>query len=418
MSDMINEKENEIIQDTWIEVEIDPTPSSDTPSDTHISDDMINWTDIDDINEDLLRGIYGYGFEKPSPIQQKSIKPFLNKNDLIAQAQSGTGKTGAFTVSSLQTIDVNKDYTQALIMSPTRELSVQIFDVLNNLGTHMSGLKTHLLVGGSSINGDMDALRSNPHIVVGCPGRVHDMIRRSKLDASKLDLIVIDEADEMLSSGFKDQVYNIFQFLKNNVQISLFSATLPSEVQELANKFMRNPKKILVKAEALTLEGIKQYYVAVDNDTVKYDTLKDVYSCISVSQTIIYCNSIRRVEDLTHAMLQDGFPVTCIHGKMSHEDRSKSFKDFKNGSTRVLISTNLTSRGIDVQQVSTVINFDIPNDVHSYLHRIGRSGRWGRKGMGINFVSRYDIKMLKEIEEYYHTQIEELPADIMKKSDI
>jgi translation initiation factor 4A len=273
-------------------------------------------------------------------------------------------------------------------------------------------------VGGSSVNGDMDALRFNPHIVVGCPGRVHDMIRRSKLDANKLDLIIIDEADEMLSSGFKDQVYNIFQFLKNNVQISLFSATLPIDVQELANKFMRNPVKILVKADALTLEGIEQYYIAVDNDTVKYDTLKDVYSCISVSQTIIYCNSIRRVEDLTNAMIQDGFPVTCIHGKMSHEDRAISFQNFKNGSTRVLISTNLTARGIDVQQVSTVINFDIPNDVHSYLHRIGRSGRWGRKGMGINFVSRFDIKMLKEIEEYYHTQIGELPASIMKKSDV
>jgi translation initiation factor 4A len=221
----------------------------------------------------------------------------------------------------------------------------------------------------------------------------------------------------MLSSGFKEQVYNIFQFLKSNVQVALYSATLPLDVQELAGKFMRDPEKILVKSEALTLEGISQYYVAVDNDSVKYDTLKDLYAALSVSQSIIYCNSIRRVEDLAKAMEQDGFVVSYIHGKMSHEERNEAFKNFKNGNSRVLISSNLTARGIDVQQVSTVINFDIPRDVHSYLHRIGRSGRWGRKGMGINFISRFDIKMMKEIEGFYGTQIEELPASVITSTN-
>jgi translation initiation factor 4A len=177
---------------------------------------------------------------------------------------------------------------------------------------------------------------------------------------------------------------------------------------------MRDPEKILVKSEALTLEGIKQYYIAVESDAIKYDTLKDLYNCISAAQSIIYCNSIRRVEDLAHAMLDDGFAVSYIHGKMTPEERTESFQGFKTGSTRVLISSNLTARGIDVQQVSTVINFDIPRDVHSYLHRIGRSGRWGRKGMGINFVSRFDIKMLKEIEGFYSTQIEEMPSSIVE----
>ena len=373
-----------------------------------------SWNDIENIKPELLRGIYAYGFENPSPIQQKAILPAMEKKDLIAQAQSGTGKTGSFTISALQRVNTEENKTQVLIMSPTRELSSQIYSVLNSLGNNIPELKTHLLVGGSSIDGDISALKTFPHIIVGCPGRIHDMIRRNKLKARDLDFMIIDEADEMLSSGFKEQVYNIFQFLKSDVQIALYSATLPPDVQELAGKFMREPEKILVKSEALTLEGIKQYYVAVENDAVKYETLKDLFSCISVSQSIIYCNSIRRVEDLANAMTQDGFPVSFIHGKMSHDERNDAFKNFRSGKTRVLISSNLTARGIDVQQVSTVINFDIPRDVHSYLHRIGRSGRWGRKGMGINFVSRFDIKMLKEIETYYSTQIEELPSSVVE----
>ena len=373
-----------------------------------------SWNDIENIKPELLRGIFAYGFENPSPIQQKAILPALEKKDLIAQAQSGTGKTGSFTISALQCVDTTENKTQILIMSPTRELSTQIFNVLNDLGTNIENLKTHLLVGGNSIDGDIIALKKSPHIIVGCPGRIHDMIRRNKLKVLDLDFMIIDEADEMLSSGFKEQVYNIFQFLKSDVQVALYSATLPPDVQELAGKFMREPERILVKSEALTLEGIKQYFVAVENDATKYETLKDLYSCISVAQSIIYCNSIRRVEDLANAMSQDGFPVSFIHGKMSHEERNDSFKKFRSGATRVLISTNLTARGIDVQQVSTVINFDIPRDVHSYLHRIGRSGRWGRKGMGINFVSRFDVKMLKEIESYYSTQIEELPSSVVE----
>lgn len=373
-----------------------------------------SWNDIENIKPELLRGIYSYGFENPSPIQQKAILPAMEKKDLIAQAQSGTGKTGSFTISALQRVDTSENKTQILIMSPTRELSTQIFTVLNDLGTNISDLKTHLLVGGSSIDGDISALKKSPHIIVGCPGRIHDMIRRNKLKARDLEFMIIDEADEMLSSGFKEQVYNIFQFLKSDVQVALYSATLPPDVQELASKFMREPEKILVKSEALTLEGIKQYFVAVENDATKYETLKDLYSCISLAQSIIYCNSIRRVEDLANAMSQDGFPVSFIHGKMTHEERNDSFKKFRSGATRVLISSNLTARGIDVQQVSTVINFDIPRDVHSYLHRIGRSGRWGRKGMGINFVSRFDVKMLKEIEGYYSTQIEELPSSVVE----
>jgi superfamily II DNA/RNA helicase len=372
------------------------------------------WEDITNIKTELLRGIYAHGFENPSSIQQKAILPILSKKDVIAQAQSGTGKTGAFTISALQSLNMEKKTTQILIMVPTRELCTQITSVITTIGDFFNDLKIQMLVGGSSVDNDIRELRKNPQIIVGCPGRIHDMIRRNKLNAKDIDLLIIDEADEMLSSGFKEQVYNIFQFFKTDIQIALFSATLPSDVQSLADKFMREPLKILVKSEALTLEGIKQYYIAVENDEVKYATLKDLYATLSVGQSIIYCNSIRRVEDLAKAMKEDGFPVAYIHGKMTHEERRETFNSFKHGASRVLISSNLTARGIDVQQVSTVINFDVPRDVHSYLHRIGRSGRWGRKGMGINFVSKFDVRNLKEIETFYSTQIDEMPSSVLE----
>lgn len=373
------------------------------------------WENLD-CNASLLRGVYAYGFENPSPIQQKAIYPILDKKDIIAQAQSGTGKTGCFTIGVLERIDIAISKPQALILSPTRELSHQTNDVIRSIGKFYKSLKTQLLIGGTSIEKDIEALSSNPpHIIVGCPGRVHDMLRRGKLVTNNLKIIVLDEADEMLSQGFKEQVYNIFQFLNKDIQVALFSATLPESLAALTNKFMRDPIEILVKTQQLTLEGIKQHYVAVENDSQKYDTLKDLYSVFSLSQCIIYCNSVKRVQDLYDAMIEDNFPVCQIHSNMDKIEREKNFKDFSSGMSRVLISSNVTARGIDVQQVSTVINFDIPKCVYTYLHRIGRSGRWGRKGMGINFVTRRDARYMRDIEQYYHTDITELPASITDK---
>ena len=372
------------------------------------------FTSWDELNIDinLLRGIYAYGFEKPSPIQGKSIKTILNGKDIIAQAQSGTGKTAAFSVGALSHINIKEKHNQALIMAPTHELALQISSVISNLSSLMTGIVIKTIIGGSSIDEDALSMRENvPHIIVGCPGRVYDMIRRRHINANKLKIVVLDEADEMLSSGFKEQVYNIFQNLNKNAQIALFSATLPHNIFQITNKFMRDPVKICVKAESLTLEGIKQYFVAIEDDIQKYLTLKDLYQFISVSQCIIYCNSVKRVVDLYEAMKEDNFPVTCIHSNMTKLERETTFKDFRTGSARVLISSNVTARGIDIQQVSVVINFDLPRDIHTYLHRIGRSGRWGRKGTGINLITRRDISKLKEIESYYSTQIEELPCN-------
>tara|TARA_B100001123_G_C15281626_1_gene1014204 strand:- start:585 stop:1832 length:1248 start_codon:yes stop_codon:yes gene_type:complete len=373
------------------------------------------------LNTKLLRGIYAYGFEKPSAIQQKALYPMTKYDpprDIIAQAQSGTGKTGAFVTGILQIL-YNKKFneknkTQALILAPTHELANQIKLVFDSIGSFMK-IKTQLLVGGTSVELDKSKLINDiPHIVVGTPGRVHDMLRRKYLISSHINILVIDEADEMLSSGFKEQMYKIFQYMPNNIQVGLFSATMPEDLQELTEKFMRNPIKILVKNEELTLQGIAQYYINLENDVQKYETLKDLFSNLSISQAIIYCNSTRRVDDLQEAMLDDQFPVKKIHGRMTSEERKLTHKSFQSGDCRVLITSDLFARGIDVQQVSIVINFDIPRNEHTYLHRIGRSGRWGRKGVAINFQTKHDNTRLKNFEEYYNTEIKEMPTDYTK----
>lgn len=370
------------------------------------------WEDIPELNTQLMRGIYGYGFEKPSPIQQKSVLSIIDGRDVIAQAQSGSGKTGAFATGVLNRIRLDSKHPQALIMAPTHELANQIYGVVKDLGTQMTGLNLQLLIGGTSTEEDLAALKSTgPQVLIGCPGRVHDILRRQPAIGRGMQILVLDEADEMLSAGFNEQIYNIFQQLNTNVQVCLFSATMPPELHALSDKFMRNPVRILVKSEMLTLRGISQYHVALETDQDKYATLKDLFTRISVSQCIIYCNSIRRVSDLAEAMTNDGFPVCSIHSGMDKSVREKMYREFRSGAHRVLISSNVTARGIDIQQVSTVINFDMPRDVHTYLHRIGRSGRWGRKGSGVNFVTRRDFRKLKEIESYYGTFIPELPAD-------
>jgi superfamily II DNA/RNA helicase len=383
-----------------------------TETETEIPLKIFNTWDDFNLDINILRGIYSYGFEKPSPIQSKAIDPIRNGNDVIAQAQSGTGKTAAFSVGALSRINVSENTNQALIMAPTHELAQQISNVIANLSSMMEGIRIKTIIGGSSIFEDATEMRENPpHIIVGCPGRVYDMIRRRHINAKTLKILVLDEADEMLSSGFKEQIYNIFQYLNQDVQIALFSATLPNNIFQITDRFMRNPIKICVKAESLTLDGIKQYFVAVEDDRQKYVTLKDIYNSISMSSCIIYANSVKRVIDLYEAMKEDNFPVCCIHSSMEKSEREYAFKEFRSGSARVLISSNVTSRGIDIQQVSVVINFDLPRDIHNYLHRIGRSGRWGRKGTGINFITRRDIIKMKEIESYYATQIDELPAN-------
>jgi translation initiation factor 4A len=391
--------------------------------DTHIQE-FKNWDDIETISSNILRGIYAHGFEKPSPIQQKAIIPMTTtreikkgdekitrRPDIIAQAQSGTGKTGCFAVSTLSVIDEDVDKTQAIVLAHTHELASQIMEVFTSISS-FTKIRIQKLVGGTPVDDDKNALdAATPHIVVGTPGRVHDLIRRKYVKTDDVGLIVLDEADEMLTEGFKDQIYKIFQFMPNMIQIALFSATMPPELTALTKSFMEDPISILVKAEALTLQGIAQWLIRLENDEQKYLTLKDIYGGLTFSQTIIYCNSTKRVDDLHEAMLADGFSVGKIHGKMDELERKQVNKEFRSGKVRVLITSDLFARGIDIQQVSTVINFDMPKSEHTYIHRIGRSGRFGRKGVAINFSTKHDAGKVKRFEEYYNTQIIEMPAD-------
>jgi len=371
-----------------------------------------NWDDMD-LKHELLRGIYAYGFEIPSEIQKKAILPITKGNDVIAQAQSGSGKTGSFSIGILQKIDINLSKTQALILAPTHELAKQIAIVIQALGSHFDKpVQVKTLLGGTSIREDVQQMRENvPHIVVGCVGRVFDMLSKGHIIGQDLDMFVLDEADEMLSKGFGEQIRDMFQlFFRDNIQVVLFSATMPPDILRLTSQFMREPVKIMMKPEELNLKCIQQFYVAVQNDYVKFEVLKDLFSAISVSKCIIYCNSVRRVQELFFTMQKEEFSVVNIHSSMEKEEREKVFAQFRHGDARVLISSDITARGIDIQQVSTVINYDIPKCVHNYLHRIGRSGRWGRKGFAINLVTKQDIYDLHAIEKHYAITIDELPS--------
>ena len=300
---------------------------------------------------------------------------------------------------------------QALILAPTRELAQQIQKDVTALGDYMD-LEVHACVGGTAVRNDIRALQAGVHVVVGTPGRVYDMINRHALRLDYIRQFTLDEADEMLSRGFKDQIYDIFKFLHEEVQVCLFSATMPLDVLEVTDRFMREPVRILVKKDELTLEGIKQFYIAVDKEEWKLETLCDLYESITITQAIIYCNTRRKVDWLQENMQNRDFTVSCMHGDIDQRERDLIMREFRSGSSRVLITTDLLARGIDVQQVSLVINFDLPTNRENYIHRIGRSGRFGRKGVAINFLTDGDVRYLRDIEQFYRTEITEMPLDV------
>jgi len=369
---------------------------------------------FDDMNlkEDLLRGIYAYGFEKPSAIQSRAILPCIGGRDAIAQAQSGTGKTATFSITILEKIDIKLNATQALVLAPTRELAQQIQKVVLALGDYLKA-ECHACIGGTNVRDDQQKLQNTPpHVVVGTPGRVFDMINRGALGTDKIKMFVLDEADEMLSRGFKDQIYDVFRKMPEEIQVVLLSATMPQDVLEVTQRFMRDPVRILVKKEELTLEGIRQFYIQIDREEWKLDTLCDLYETLTITQAVIFCNTRRKVDWLTEKMGSRDFTVSAMHGDMNQQERDLIMREFRSGSSRVLITTDLLARGIDVQQVSLVINYDLPANRENYIHRIGRGGRFGRKGVAINFVTSEDTRSMEDIEKFYNTNIEEMPMDV------
>ena len=370
---------------------------------------MTSFDDFD-LNDNLLRGIYSYGFENPSDIQIKAL-PIINaKRDLIAQAQSGTGKTGAFTIGALNIMDVDLKKTQVLILNPTYELVNQNYDVMKALGQYMD-VTIMKVVGKTSVEECKRDLQKEPQIIIGTPGRVLDMINKRFLYTKDIKLLIFDEADEMLSTGFQDNIYNIIQYISKTTQICLFSATKNDYTLDLCDKFLNNPETILVENKNVTLEGIQQFKVVI-NEEWKYDTLIDIYNLVNISQCIIYINYKNKLMNVYDELIRNNYPVDYIHGEVTKSERETKLLNFKNGQTRMLLSTDLLSRGIDVQQLNLVINFDLPKSKETYVHRIGRSGRYGRKGVAINFITNRELEYLNELERHYNINIDDLPQNV------
>lgn len=380
------------------------------------------------LKEYTLHGIYSYGWEKPSNIQKHALKSILGPKDMIIQACAGSGKTGVFAIGAIEKVDINIKNPQVLIISPTRELSVQTYNIICKLAQY-SSISIAMHRGCSNKNkieekvsgveraaGYMSfnqAEKYHEQIIIATPGRLLDIIKRKFVDMSKLKFFIMDEADELLSplNEFQNTIKEILSFMPKRQNI-IVSATLPNDVTNLISTITNDPIKILVKNDELPLDGIKQYYVVLDQEEDKLLCLIDIYSNISIQQSIIFVNRKDKVDYIYNKMKEQGFSVSCIYGTMSQVERDNIMNSFRQGITRVLIATDLLARGIDVQSISTVFNYDLPNNKENYIHRIGRSGRYGRKGIAINFVlepSGNKPKSIIELENYYGCQITPLP---------
>ena len=362
------------------------------------------------IKDEILKGIYAYGFEKPSQIQRVAIKPIIDGNDIVVQSHSGTGKTATFIIGILQKLDITSNKTQFIIISNTRELAVQTNKVFNSLSSYFK-VSSNLCIGGD-MQYKYNTNNVNDQVIIGTPGRISDLVNKNIIDLSNLKMIVIDEADDVLSNSFRKQIKKIFNVLPDSSQVVLISATIPEEMSSLFNSiFKPNYLTILVKDEEITLDGIKQFYINLD-EQFKIDALMDLYKFISIGQAIVYCNKKFKADDLQNILEENNFSVSILHGDMLQKEREEIMTKFRNGQTRILITTDILARGIDIQQVSLVINYDMPKYPQTYIHRIGRSGRFGRKGTAINFVTKKERNILISIKKMYNTEINELPADV------
>ena len=379
-----------------------------------------SFDDMDFLNFDLMRGIFDYGFQNPSRIQNLTIKNINDGYDIIAQSQSGTGKTGAFTIGALSIINPEDNSPQVIILANTHELATQIHFVVTNLSKHMN-IKVALCIGGTSIvnqhsQGNSNRVRDpylhirQSHVLIGTPGRIFDYIERRAFNPTNIKMFVMDEADALLKNDFIEQIKQIFKKLNEVCQIIIFSATYPDEIIEIADSITSEPKKkILMKHEELSLDLIKQYKVDVRYESIKYSTLADLYTKLQIGQCIIFVNNIATANNIEKRLLENGFGVGKIHGGLSSDIRSQVLKDFRIGITRVLISTDVLSRGIDIEQIGIVINYDLPSDHAQYIHRIGRSGRFGKIGVAINFITNSDRNNLRNIESHYKSKIDDMP---------
>jgi translation initiation factor 4A len=378
------------------------------------SDDVKLYKEFDEMNlpENLLRGVYAYGFEKPSAIQEKGIVPIAEGRDVLAQAQSGTGKTGTFVIGSLSRVDESIKKPQVLVLVHVRELAQQIEKVAKALGSFMN-LQVLCAVGGNPLRDDIRQLEGGAQFIVGTPGRVFDLVNRNVLDRSEIRVLIMDEADQMLEDLFYKQVMCILEKgFPEKTRVALFSATMPEQVVEVANKILNDPVRVLIKPAAVRLEGIQQFFVPLDREDHKFECICDLYKNLNISQAVIFCNKRQKAEMLAERMTAQGYPVTCLHGELEKPERTRRMKQFIEGSTRVMVATDIIARGIDVQQISLVINYELPTNRENYVHRIGRAGRFGRKGTTINMLLPEEEGMMKDISEHYDMKVLPLPDSI------
>lgn len=362
--------------------------------------------------DDLLRGIYQHGFERPSQIQSKAIVPMVQGRDILAQAQSGTGKTGTFVIGSLAHLDPTLKKPQVLILVHVRELAQQIAKVAAAIGAVMK-VKVLCAVGGNSLREDIRALEEGAQFIVGTPGRIYDLVNRNVLDRNEVRMLIMDEADQMLEDLFYKQVMCILEKgFPEKTKVALFSATMPETVVAVADKILSDPVRILIPPTAVRLEGIQQFYINLDREDHKFECICDLYKHLNITQAVIFCNKRQKAEMLAEKMAAQGYPITCLHGELEKGERARRMQQFINGSTRVMIATDIIARGIDVQQISLVINYELPPNTENYVHRIGRAGRYGRKGTTINLLIPEEEGMMNEIATLYGMELKAFPNDV------
>ncbi|THD28338.1 Eukaryotic initiation factor [Fasciola hepatica] len=378
------------------------------------------------IRTELLKGIYKLGFERPSMIQQKSIRQIIEGRDVIAQAQSGTGKTAMFSIGTLQNVQCDLRKVQILVVAPTRELANQIHQVMSALSDYLPIRCVACCGGRSNVTQMSRELAQGAHVVVGTPGRVLDLIRHGSLRVDQLRSFVLDEADEMLNRGLRDQLEEIYRRLpladewsttgggqREGTQCVIVSATLPTEQLEMIQRFMRNPVHILVPRDQLTLDGLKQFFINVGSEEWKFEALSDLFASVCVPQTVVFVNTRRKVDWLGAQLRRDSFTVAVVHGELDQSHREAVMERFRSGESRILVSSDVWARGIDVQNVGLVVNYDVPSSPSDYLHRIGRSGRFGRRGLAVTLIAGSDdLRQLTNIARYYRIEIPPAPSSL------
>jgi len=363
------------------------------------------------IKRELLMGIFEKGWEKPSPIQEASIPIAQSGRDVLARAKNGTGKTGAYSIPILDSIDTSKDYIQGMIIVPTRELALQTSQIAIELSKHM-GIKVMVTTGGTNLKDDIMRIYEKVHLVVATPGRILDLMEKKIADVEHCKILCLDEADKLLSQDFKGMLDRLISHLPKQRQILLYSATFPLTVEHFMKKHMQEPYEVNLMDE-LTLKGITQYYAFVQ-ERQKVHCLNTLFSKLQINQSIIFCNSTQRVELLAKKITELGYSCYYIHAKMAQAHRNRVFHDFRAGLCRNLVCSDLFTRGIDIQAVNVVINFDFPKMAETYLHRIGRSGRFGHLGIAINLITYDDRFALHRIENELGTEIRPIPKVIDK----